>query len=511
MFERFTDSARRVVVLAQEEARILNHDYIGSEHLLLGLIHEGEGNAARALQGLGISLAVARQQVEEIIGQGIKPPAGHIPFTPRARKILELALREALQLGNSRVNTEHLLLGLVREGEGVAAQMLVKLGTDLDQVRQQVMSVLPGRTSAPAPKPTAHHNPRRNPHTRALSQEVTTADTDRVVGRTREIERLTQILARRQRNVPLLIGEPGVGKTSIVAGLAHAIAAGTVPAAFADRTVRSLDLGAVFTNSQLRSRFAELMSALITELRQSDDLVLFLDNALTLLRTQDGGAEAIAFLRPVLEEPGVHVIAACTTAEFHRWTPDSGLYRLLQPVEVGEPPMEEVLEILRAARPRLEEHHGVAIVDAALWTAATLAQEHLPGQALPGSAIDLLDEAGAQAGARGAGVAIDALGKEYEQHITEQRTHRDAAISAQDLDRAAHHGRELARLATVFADHRRALIENAAPSRRVDETDVVNALALHSDPSPTRPPRPGPGATVSRPPVPHDPTVWAMS
>ncbi|MFE2721776.1 Clp protease N-terminal domain-containing protein [Kitasatospora sp. NPDC059327] len=514
MFERFTPGAQKSVVLAQEQARRLDHNYIGTEHLLLGLIHEGEGVAAAALERLGISLVRVQWHVEEIVGHGQEAQSGHIPFTPRAKRVLELALREALRLGHNYIGTEHLLLSLIREGEGVAAQILVKLITDLDRIRQEVMRSI--TDAAPASKPTPRPTPRLKLLTLDLSREVATTDVDRVVGRAREIERLTQVLARRQRNIPLLIGAPGVGKSSIITGLARAIAAGTVPAAFAGRTVRSLDLGAVFANPRHHGRFAELMTSLLTEVRRSADLVLFLDNALTLLRTQDGGAEALAFLRPVLGKPGVHVIAACTTTEYRRWTPDSGLYRLLQPVEIGEPPMDEVLEILRVVRPRLEEHHGVAIDDAALWTAATLAQEHLPGQALPGSAIDLLDEAGAQAGSRGARAkALSlALTEEFEQRIAEQRKHRDAAADTNDADLTAHHNRQLATLVRSFADHRKQ--DAASADHRVVETDVVNALALQSDPSHTPPGHastqmPRPGTTAPGPAVPHDPTVWAMS
>ncbi|MGV9265913.1 Clp protease N-terminal domain-containing protein [Kitasatospora sp. NPDC003701] len=514
MFERFTDRARRVVVLAQEEARMHKHNYVGTEHLLLGLIHERESAAAQALTNLGITLEAVRRQVEEIIGYGQVAPSGHIPLTPRVRKVLDLSLRESLQLSQNDIGPEHLLLGLIREGEGIAAQIVAtKLGTDLDRVRQEVIRIIAG--TAPAPNPVPRPTPQLKRFTRNLSQAAASGGLDPVVGRTREIERLTHILARRQRNVPLLVGEPGVGKTSVVTGLVHAIAAATVPAAFARRTVRSLDLGSVFTNPQNHGRFAELMTGLLTEVKHSDDLILFLDNALTVLHTQEGRGEALAFLRSVLGTPGLHVIAACTTAEYRRRTPDPGLDKLLQTLEVGEPPMEEVLEILRVVRPRLEEHHGVVITDEALATAAALARDHLPGQALPGAGIDLLDEASAQAGTRGAEVPADALTTEYLQRIEQQRMQRDAAISAQNTEVAAHHGSELAQLAGALADHRRELIENQAPGRRVDEADVANALALHtglppvsSDDAHDRQSR---SATAPQPPAPHDPSVWAMS
>ncbi|MEV0534446.1 Clp protease N-terminal domain-containing protein [Kitasatospora sp. NPDC050463] len=503
--------------MAQENARRLNHNYVGTEHLLLGLIHERESAAAQALRNLGISLEAVHQQVVEVIGLGQVAPSGHIPLTPRVRKVLDLSFQESLRLGHDDIGPEHILLGVIREGEGVAAQIVAtRLGTPLDRVRQEVISILVGL--APAPKPAPPPTPRLNRFARNLSQAAATGALDPVVGRTREIERLTHILARRQRNVPLLVGEPGVGKTSIVTGLVHAIAAETVPAAFARRAVHSLDLGSVFTNPQNHGRFAELMTGLLTEIKHSDDLVLFLDNALTVLHTQEGRGEALAFLRSVLGQPGVHVIAACTTAEYRRRTPDPGLDKLLQPLEIGEPPVEDVLEILRVVRPRLEKHHGVTIVDAALSTAAALARDNLPGQAMPGAAIDLLDEASAQAGARDADRQPDPVVDEYEKRIAERQEDRASALAGQDVELAARHDGEVAQLIAALAERRLQTGGAGAPGRRVDEADVVNALAVHSGLPPTppdeahdRPSRPGTGTTVPRPTVPHDPSVWAMS
>ncbi|MFA6577191.1 MAG: Clp protease N-terminal domain-containing protein, partial [Nocardioides sp.] len=286
MFERFTDRARRVVVLAQEEARMLSHNYIGTEHILLGLIHEGEGVAAKALESLDISLEAVRAQVEEIIGQGQQAPSGHIPFTPRAKKVLELSLREALQLGHSYIGTEHILLGLIREGEGVAAQVLQKLGADLNRVRQQVIQLLSGfqgkeSTAAAAAQGAGSDAPSSSlvldQFGRNLTQDAREGKLDPVIGREPEIERVMQILSRRTKNNPVLIGEPGVGKTTIVAGLAQDIVRGTVPETLKDKQIYTLDLGALVAGSRYRGDFEERLKKVLKEIRTRGDIVLFID------------------------------------------------------------------------------------------------------------------------------------------------------------------------------------------------------------------------------------------
>ena len=289
MFERFTDRARRVVVLAQEEARMLNHNYIGTEHILLGLIHEGEGVAAKALESLGISLEAVRQQVEEIIGQGQHAPSGHIPFTPRAKKVLELSLREALQLGHNYIGTEHILLGLIREGEGVAAQVLVKLGADLNRVRQQVIQLLHGyQGKEPA---AAGASSESAPSTslvldqfgRNLTAGAREGKLDPVIGREKEIERVMQVLSRRTKNNPVLVGEPGVGKTAVVEGLAQKIVKGEVPETLKDKQLYTLDLGALVAGSRYRGDFEERLKKVLKEIRTRGDIILFIDELHTLV------------------------------------------------------------------------------------------------------------------------------------------------------------------------------------------------------------------------------------
>ncbi len=442
MFERFTDRARRVVVLAQEEARMLNHNYIGTEHILLGLIHEGEGVAAKALESLGISLEAVRSQVEEIIGQGQQAPSGHIPFTPRAKKVLELSLREALQLGHNYIGTEHILLGLIREGEGVAAQVLVKLGADLNKVRQQVIQLLNGY-QAKEPAGTASE---ATPSTslvldqfgRNLTQAAREGKLDPVIGREKEIERLMQVLSRRTKNNPVLIGEPGVGKTAVVEGLAQAIVKGEVPETLKDKQLYTLDLGSLVAGSRYRGDFEERLKKVLKEIRTRGDIIMFIDEIHTLVGAgaAEGAIDAASILKPMLARGELQTIGATTLDEYRKYLEkDAALERRFQPVQVGEPTVAHTIEILKGLRDRYEAHHRVSITDAALVAAAGLADRYISDRFLPDKAIDLIDEAGSRMRIRRMTAPPDL--REFDERISEVRRDKESAIDAQDFEKAA--------------------------------------------------------------------------
>ncbi|WP_192772005.1 ATP-dependent Clp protease ATP-binding subunit [Plantactinospora soyae] len=445
MFERFTDRARRVVVLAQEEARMLNHNYIGTEHILLGLIHEGEGVAAKALESLGISLEGVRQQVEEIIGQGQQAPSGHIPFTPRAKKVLELSLREALQLGHNYIGTEHILLGLIREGEGVAAQVLVKLGADLNRVRQQVIQLLSGyQGKEPAAAGTAPGE--AAPSTslvldqfgRNLTQAAREGKLDPVIGREKEIERVMQVLSRRTKNNPVLIGEPGVGKTAVVEGLSQRIIKGEVPETLKDKQLYTLDLGALVAGSRYRGDFEERLKKVLKEIRTRGDIILFIDEIHTLVGAgaAEGAIDAASILKPMLARGELQTIGATTLDEYRKHLEkDAALERRFQPIQVGEPSLAHTIEILKGLRDRYEAHHRVSITDAALVAAATLADRYISDRFLPDKAIDLIDEAGARMRIRRMTAPPDL--RDFDERIAQVRRDKESAIDAQDFERAA--------------------------------------------------------------------------
>ena len=444
MFERFTDRARRVVVLAQEEARMLNHNYIGTEHILLGLIHEGEGVAAKALESLGISLEAVRQQVEEIIGQGQQAPSGHIPFTPRAKKVLELSLREALQLGHNYIGTEHILLGLIREGEGVAAQVLVKLGADLNRVRQQVIQLLSGYQGK---EPASAGGPQAEAPSTSLvldqfgrnyTQAAREGKLDPVIGREKEIERVMQVLSRRTKNNPVLIGEPGVGKTACVEGLAQAIVKGEVPETLKDKQLYSLDLGALVAGSRYRGDFEERLKKVLKEIRTRGDIVLFIDELHTLVGAgaAEGAIDAASILKPMLARGELQTIGATTLDEYRKHLEkDAALERRFQPIQVAEPSLAHTIEILKGLRDRYEAHHRVSITDAAIVAAATLADRYISDRFLPDKAIDLIDEAGARLRIRRMTAPPDL--REFDERIASVRREKESAIDAQDFEKAA--------------------------------------------------------------------------
>ncbi|GAA4381453.1 ATP-dependent Clp protease ATP-binding subunit [Paeniglutamicibacter cryotolerans] len=449
MFERFTDRARRVVVLAQEEARMLNHNYIGTEHVLLGLIHEGEGVAAKALESLNISLGAVREQVQEIIGQGQQAPSGHIPFTPRAKKVLELSLREALQLGHNYIGTEHILLGLIREGEGVAAQVLVKLGADLSRVRQQVIQLLSGYqggkettgagvSSGGQAEGTPAGSAVLDQFGRNLTAAAREGKLDPVIGREFEMERVMQVLSRRTKNNPVLIGEPGVGKTAVVEGLAQAIVRGDVPETIKDKQLYTLDLGSLVAGSRYRGDFEERLKKVLKEIRTRGDIILFIDEIHTLVGAgaAEGAIDAASILKPMLARGELQTIGATTLDEYRKHIEkDAALERRFQPIQVKEPSVEHTTEILRGLRDRYEAHHRVSITDGALVAAAQLAHRYISDRFLPDKAIDLIDEAGARLRIRRM-TAPPAL-KEMDVEIANVRREKEAAIDAQDFEGAA--------------------------------------------------------------------------
>jgi ATP-dependent Clp protease ATP-binding subunit ClpC len=446
MFERFTDRARRVVVLAQEEAKMLNHNYIGTEHILLGLIHEGEGVAAKALESLNISLESVREQVQDIIGQGQQQPTGHIPFTPRAKKVLELSLREALQLGHNYIGTEHILLGLIREGEGVAAQVLVKLGADLNRVRQQVIQLLSGYQGKEPVATGAKEEPTGSAagsqvldqFGRNLTQQARDGKLDPVIGREKEIERVMQILSRRTKNNPVLIGEPGVGKTAVVEGLAQAIVSGQVPETLKDKQVYTLDLGSLIAGSRYRGDFEERLKKVTKEIRTRGDIIVFIDeiHALVGAGAAEGAIDAASILKPMLARGELQTIGATTLDEYRKhFEKDAALERRFQSVQVAEPSLPHAINILKGLRDRYEAHHKVQITDGALVAAANLADRYISDRFLPDKAIDLIDEAGARL--RLSFLSNPPELRELDDKIALTRAEKEKAIEDQDFELAA--------------------------------------------------------------------------
>ena len=451
MFERFTDRARRVVVLAQDEARGLKHNYIGTEHLLLGLISEGEGVAAKALETMGIKGEAVRASVIEIIGEGEKPVEGHIPFTPRAKRVFELSLREALQLGHNYIGTEHLLLGLLKEGEGVAAQVLTKQGADLAQVRQTVIQMLSGyqrgddegRESVGAGVGGSGGPERSNSAIleqfgRNLTQAARENKLDPVIGRRVEMERLMQVLSRRTKNNPVLIGEPGVGKTAVVEGLAQAIVHGDVPETIKDKQIYSLDMGSLVAGSRYRGDFEERLKKVLKEIRTRGDIILFIDEIHTLVGAgaAEGSIDAAQMLKPMLARGELQTIGATTNDEYRKYIEkDAALERRFQPVKVEEPSVDETVEILKGLRDRYEAHHRVIITDAAIQAAAELADRYISDRFLPDKAIDLVDEAGARLRIRRMTAPPEL--RELDEKIAEVRRNKEAAIDDQDFEKAA--------------------------------------------------------------------------
>ena len=452
MFERFTDRARRVIVLAQEEARALQHNYIGTEHLLLGLIREGEGVAAKALASKGVELDATRKQVEEMIGKGNAAPNGHIPFTPHAKQVLEFSLREALQLGHSYIGTEHILLGLIREGEGVGTQVLIKMDVDLGELRSATIDMIRGNSGtgtgdgkgdlANAGGVTDKQNKSGSAildqFGRNLTAEAAEGKLDPVIGRTNEIERVMVVLSRRTKNNPVLIGEPGVGKTAVVEGLAQKINAGDVPETLKGKQVYSLDLGSMVAGSRYRGDFEERLKKVLKEIKTRGDIVLFIDEIHTIVGagSADGALGASDMLKPMLARGELQTIGATTTDEYRKYIEkDAALERRFQPVTVGEPSPEATLEILKGLRDKYEAHHRLTITDGALEAAVALSRRYINDRFLPDKAIDLMDEAASQVRMAAESASPDL--KDLEEKIAALHREKEEAVAAQDFEKAA--------------------------------------------------------------------------
>ena len=431
-------------MLAQEEAKLLNHNYIGTEHILLGLIHEGEGVAAKALEALGINLEQVREQVQDIIGQGQQSPSGHIPFTPRAKKVLELSLREALQLGHSYIGTEHLLLGLIREGEGVAAQVLTKLGADTNKVRQQVIQLLSGYQGKESvsvggeAQPQAKGSTILDQYGRNLTHAAAEGKLDPVVGREKETERVMQILSRRTKNNPILIGEPGVGKTAVVEGLAIAIVAGKVPETLRGKQLYTLDMGSLIAGSRYRGDFEERLKKVTKEIRTRGDIITFIDEIHTLVGAgaAEGAIDAASILKPMLARGELQTIGATTLDEYRKhFEKDAALARRFQSIQVAEPSPALAINILKGLRDRYEAHHKVSITDGAIVAAVSMSDRYVTDRFLPDKAIDLIDEAGARL--RLSFLSAPPELKAMEEKVAVVRQAKEQAIADQDFEAAA--------------------------------------------------------------------------
>jgi ATP-dependent Clp protease ATP-binding subunit ClpC len=448
LFERFTDRARRVLVLAQEEARDLNHAFIGTEHILLGLIREGEGVAAKALDALGVTFDVVREKVEEAIGANTNPSPGSPPFTPRAKKVLELSLREALQLGHSYIGTEHMLLGLVREGEGVAAQVLSDLGADMGRVRTQVIQMMSGQSGKEASVAAGPGSQKSDTEAasgsavldqfgRNLTQLAREGKLDPLVGREKEVERVMQVLSRRTKNNPVLIGEPGVGKTAIVEGLAQRIIANQVPVTLADKQLYTLDLGALVAGSRYRGDFEERLKKVLKEIRTRGDIILFIDEIHTLVGAgaAEGAIDAASILKPMLARGELQTVGATTIDEYRKHIEkDAALERRFQPVKVEQPSIAMTIEILKGLRDVYEEFHAVKITDQALIAAANMSDRYISDRFLPDKAIDLIDEAGSRLRIRR--MSTPPQSKKLDEDIARLRRDKEAAMDSGALDQA---------------------------------------------------------------------------
>ncbi len=484
MFERFTDRARRVIVLAQDEARNLKHNYLGTEHFLLGLIREGEGVAAKALEALDVTLDEVRAQVIDIIGEGQEPPSGHIPFTPRAKKVIEYAMREGLQLGHSYIGTEHLLLGLTREPDGVAAQVLTKLGADMTRVRSQVNQLISGfqgkepvGVGGGAREGTKAGSTVLDQYGRNLTQSARDHKLDPVIGRHMETERVMQVLSRRTKNNPVLIGEPGVGKTAVVEGLAQAIASGDVPETLKDKQLYSLDMGSLVAGSRYRGDFEDRMKKILKEINTRGDIVLFIDEIHSLVGAgaAEGALDAASLLKPMMARGELQVIGATTLDEYRKHIEkDAALERRFQPIQVEQPTVAQTVEILKGLRDRYESFHRVTITDDAIETAASLADRYVNDRFLPDKAIDLIDEAGARLAIRKMTAPPEL--REIDERIASVRREKEAAIDGQDFEKAASLRDEEQRLGEKRAEREQAWKDGDMDIVSVVDEDLVTEV-----------------------------------
>ena len=481
-FDKFTDRARKVLTLAQDEAQRFNHNYIGTEHLLLGLVREGEGVAARVLENMNVELAKVRTAVEFIIGRGDRPVVGEVGLTPRAKRVIELAIDEARRLGHNYIGTEHLLLGLVREGEGIAAGVLESLGVNLDKVRHEVIRVLSQSSSVGPAQETKRSS--KTPTVDALGINLTDAaragKLDPVIGREKEIERVIQILGRKTKNNPALIGEPGVGKTAIAEGLAHRIVAGDVPDILLNKRVLTLDIGSLVAGTKYRGEFEERLKKIIEELRNTNDAVLFIDELHTLVGAgaAEGAIDAANILKPPLARGELQCIGATTLDEYRKYIErDAALERRFQPVMVEEPTMEQAVEILMGIRERYEQHHKVTITDDAVKAAVDLSIRYITDRHLPDKAIDLIDEASSRVRLRHASAPPPL--REAQRELERVTKEKDAAINAQEYENAAklrESEAEVRERVDSLRETWQASVAGDAPT--VDEEEIAQIVAM---------------------------------
>ena len=481
-FDKFTDRARKVLTLAQDEAQRFNHNYIGTEHLLLGLVREGEGVAARVLENMNVELAKVRTAVEFIIGRGDRPVVGEVGLTPRAKRVIELAIDEARRLGHNYIGTEHLLLGLVREGEGIAAGVLESLGVNLDKVRHEVIRVLSQSSSSGPTTETkrASKTPTVDQLGINLTDAVRAGKIDPVIGREKEIERVIQILSRRTKNNPALIGEPGVGKTAIAEGLAQRIVAGDVPETLLNKRVLTLDIGSLVAGTKYRGEFEERLKKIIEELRNTNDAVLFIDELHTLVGAgaAEGAIDAANILKPPLARGELQCIGATTLDEYRKYIErDAALERRFQPVMVEEPTLEQTIDILFGIRERYEEHHKVKITDDAVRSAADLSIRYITDRHLPDKAIDLIDEAASRVRLRTGSLPPEL--KDAQRELDRVTKEKEAAINDQDYEVAANL-RDAEATAKESLDTIRAAWQETqgADMAQVTEEDIAQVVAM---------------------------------